>query len=133
VADITYIRLQGEFVYLAVILDAFSGKVVGWELDRKMTCDLTKTALERAIAARQPAPGLVHHSDRGVQGFAFCAKPCATGICQRTCKAHIFDKRLGVNNALNAEAFVAPPHAIATEFDLIGLMRTPEGRRAFLC
>jgi putative transposase len=67
VADITYIRLQGEFVYLAVILDAFSRKVVGWELDRKMTCDLTKTALQRAITARQPAPGLVHHSDRGVQ------------------------------------------------------------------
>ena len=67
VADITYIRLQGEFVYLAVILDAFSRKVVGWELDRKMTCDLTKTALQRAIATRQPAAGLVHHSDRGVQ------------------------------------------------------------------
>jgi putative transposase len=67
VADITYIRLQGEFVYLAVILDAWSRKVVGWELDRKMTCDLTKTALQRALAARQPAPGLVHHSDRGVQ------------------------------------------------------------------
>ena len=67
VADITYIRLQGEFVYLAVILDAFSRKVVGWELDRKMTCHLTKTALERAIALRQPPPGLVHHSDRGVQ------------------------------------------------------------------
>ena len=67
VADITYLRLQGEFVYLAIILDAFSRKVVGWELDRKLTCDLPKTALERAIAARQPAPGLVHHSDRGVQ------------------------------------------------------------------
>jgi transposase InsO family protein len=67
VADITYIRLQGEFVYLAVILDAYSRKVVGWQLDRKMTCDLTKTALQRAIATRQPAPGLVHHSDRGVQ------------------------------------------------------------------
>jgi transposase InsO family protein len=67
VADITYLRLQGEFVYLAVILDAFSRKVVGWELDRKLTCDLTRTALERAIAARQPAAGLVHHSDRGVQ------------------------------------------------------------------
>ena len=67
VADITYIRLRGEFVYLAVILDAFSRKVVGWELARKLTCDLTKTALERALAARQPAPGLVHHSDRGVQ------------------------------------------------------------------
>jgi transposase InsO family protein len=67
VADITYIRLQGEFVYLAVILDAFSRKVVSWELDRNLTCALTKTALERAIALRQPAPGMVHHSDRGVQ------------------------------------------------------------------
>ena len=67
VADISYIRLQGVFVFLAVILDAFSRKVVAWELDRKMTCDLTKTALQRAIAERQPLPGLVHHSDRGVQ------------------------------------------------------------------
>ena len=67
VADITYIRLQGEFVYLAVILDAFSRRVVGWELARTLTCDLTKTALQRAIAERQPARGLVHHSDRGVQ------------------------------------------------------------------
>ena len=67
VADITYIRLQGEFVYLAVLLDAFSRKVVGWELDRTLSCQLTKTALQRAITQRQPAPGLVHHSDRGVQ------------------------------------------------------------------
>lgn len=67
VADITYIRLQGEFVYLAVILDAFSRKVVGWELAPTLSCSLTKTALERAIATRRPAPGLVHHSDRGVQ------------------------------------------------------------------
>ncbi len=66
-ADITYIRLQREFVYLAVILDAFSRKVVGWELDRTLGCHLAKTALQRAIAARQPAAGLVHHSDRGVQ------------------------------------------------------------------
>jgi transposase InsO family protein len=67
VADITYIRLQSEFVYLAVILDGFSRKVVGWALERTLATRLTKTALERAIAARQPAPGLVHHSDRGVQ------------------------------------------------------------------
>ena len=67
VADITYIRLGREFVYLAVILDAFSRKVVGWEVDRQMTTALTRTALERALAARQPPPGLVHHSDRGVQ------------------------------------------------------------------
>jgi transposase InsO family protein len=67
VADITYIRLQGEFVYLAVILDAFSRKVVGWELARTLTCELTKTALQRALVARQPPRGLIHHSDRGVQ------------------------------------------------------------------
>ncbi len=67
VADITYIRLKTEFVYLAVILDRFSRKVVGWALDRTLTTRLAKTALEQAIAQRQPPPGLVHHSDRGVQ------------------------------------------------------------------
>jgi putative transposase len=67
VADITYIRLQKEFVYLAVILDAFSRKVVGWALDRTLAARLPIAALEQAIAQRQPPPGLVHHSDRGVQ------------------------------------------------------------------
>jgi putative transposase len=67
VADITYIRLLAEFVYLAVILDAFSRKVIGWALERTMTVSLTLAALEQAIAQRQPPPGLVHHSDRGVQ------------------------------------------------------------------
>jgi transposase InsO family protein len=67
VADITYIRLKKEFVYLAVILDAFSRKVVGWALDRTLAARLPIAALEQAIAQRQPPPGLVHHSDRGVQ------------------------------------------------------------------
>jgi putative transposase len=67
VADITYIRLQMEFVYLAVILDAFSRKAVGWELGRTLATSLPKAALEKALATRQPAPGLVHHSDRGMQ------------------------------------------------------------------
>jgi putative transposase len=67
VADITYIRLKAEFVYLAVILDAFSRKVVGWALDRTLANRLTISALERAIAQRRPRPGLVHHSDRGLQ------------------------------------------------------------------
>jgi putative transposase len=67
VADITYIRLKAEFVYLAVILDGFSRKVVGWALDRTLASRLAITALEPAIAKRQPRPGLVHHSDRGVQ------------------------------------------------------------------
>ncbi len=67
VADITYIRLKAEFVYLAVILDAFSRKVVGWELDQTLAARLPLAALEKAIAERKPPPGLVHHSDRGVQ------------------------------------------------------------------
>src|ERR1700752_2539629 len=67
VADITYIRLKAEFVYLAVILDAFSRKVVGWALDRTLANRLTIAALEQAIAQRRPRPGLVHHSDRGLQ------------------------------------------------------------------
>lgn len=67
VADITYIRLRQEFVYLAVVLDVFSRKVVGWALDRTLTTRLPLLALERAITLRQPAAGLVHHSDRGIQ------------------------------------------------------------------
>jgi transposase InsO family protein len=67
VADITYIRLKKEFVYLAVILDAFSRKVVGWALGRTLASRLPIAALEQAIVQRQPRPGLVHHSDRGVQ------------------------------------------------------------------
>jgi transposase InsO family protein len=67
VADITYVRLQREFVFCAVILDVFSRRVVGWALDRTIRTPLVVTALEKALASRQPPPGLVHHSDRGVQ------------------------------------------------------------------
>jgi putative transposase len=67
VADITYIRLHAEFVYLALILDCYSRKVVGWNLDRTLTSRLAIMALEQAIESRQPLPGLVHHSDRGIQ------------------------------------------------------------------
>ena len=67
VADITYLRLRTEFVYLAVLLDAYSRKVVGWALDRTLAARLPSEALEQALAERHPPPGLVHHSDRGVQ------------------------------------------------------------------
>jgi putative transposase len=67
VADITYIRLETEFVYLAVILDACSRRVIGWALDRRLEASLTLQALRMALAQRRPGPGLVHHSDRGVQ------------------------------------------------------------------
>jgi putative transposase len=67
VADITYIRLAEGFVYLAVVVDAFSRKVVGWALDDHLEARLAIEALDMAIAARNPSPGLIHHSDRGVQ------------------------------------------------------------------
>jgi transposase InsO family protein len=67
VADITYVRLGRGDVFLAVVMDAFSRKVVGWNLGPKLTTELALTALRNAIESRQPAPGLIHHSDRGVQ------------------------------------------------------------------
>jgi len=66
-ADITYVRLVREFIYLAVILDAFSRRVVGWALSRHIDAALTLTALKMAIGQRHVEPGLIHHSDRGVQ------------------------------------------------------------------
>jgi len=66
-ADITYIRLRDEFVFLAVILDAYSRRVIGWALDRTLEDELTLTALRMALSRRFVAAGLVHHSDRGSQ------------------------------------------------------------------
>ena len=99
VADITYIRLRWEFVFLAVVLDAFSRKAIGWELGRTLETKLTLAALEAAIAGRHPQPGWVHHSDRGtqyasnqyVQRLEDCgahlsmsrpARPWENGICE---------------------------------------------------
>ena len=67
VADITYIRLREEFVYLSVVLDAYSRRVIGWALGRTLDAALAVSALRMALQSRRPAPGLVHHSDRGVQ------------------------------------------------------------------
>jgi putative transposase len=67
IADLTYIRLAEEFVFLAAILDAFSRRVIGWALDRRLDDELTLTALRMAVKHRIVTPGLVHHSDRGVQ------------------------------------------------------------------
>jgi transposase InsO family protein len=67
VADITYIRLRAEFVYLAVVMDRYSRKAVGWALDVTLAARLTITALQQAIDRRQPPWGVVHHSDQGVQ------------------------------------------------------------------
>jgi transposase InsO family protein len=67
VADITYVRLGRADVFLAIVMDAFSRRIVGWNLAPKITAELALTALKNAIESRQPEPGLIHHSDRGVQ------------------------------------------------------------------
>jgi putative transposase len=67
VAAITYIRLHEEFVYLSVVLDAYSRRVIGWALGRTLEAELAISALRMALVCRRPAAGLVHHSDRGVQ------------------------------------------------------------------
>jgi putative transposase len=68
VADITYVRLLEEFAYLAIVLDGFSRRVVGWALETHLQASLATAALGMALAARRPVPGsLIHHSDRGVQ------------------------------------------------------------------
>jgi len=83
VADITYIRLAETFAYLAVVLDAFSRKVIGWALETHLQASLAIAALDMALAARHPAPGsLIHHSDRGVQYACgdYAARLAAHGI-----------------------------------------------------
>jgi transposase InsO family protein len=67
VADLTSIRLVNEFVYLATILDAYSRKCVGWNVSPRMDTNLTLGALQEALATREVKPGLIHHSDRGMQ------------------------------------------------------------------
>jgi putative transposase len=67
VTDLTYIRLELEVVYLAVMLDALSRRLVGWALEQTLEAALTLQALRMALAQRGPSAGLVHHSDRGVQ------------------------------------------------------------------
>lgn len=68
VADITYVRLREEFAFLAVVIDAFSRRVVGWAVEVHLRAALAVTALQMALTTRRPAPGqLIHHSDRGVQ------------------------------------------------------------------
>jgi putative transposase len=82
VADITYVRLRHEFIYLAVLLDAYSRRCLGWQLGRHLREELALGALELALAQRPVAPGLVHHSDRGVQyaSAAYTARLAGEGI-----------------------------------------------------
>ena len=89
--DITYVHLTKAFAYLAVILDAFSRKAVGWAFDDTLDASLAIAALEKAIAAQRPTPGsLIHHSDRGVQGeFKRSSQHPGVGGCDEYSKAAV--------------------------------------------
>ncbi len=76
--DMTYVPTAEGWCYLAVLLDAFSRRVVGWAVDRQLTAALPLAALQRALATRRPPPGLLHHSDRGIQ-YASTAYQAALG------------------------------------------------------
>jgi putative transposase len=82
VADLTYIRLRSEFVYLATILDAYSRRCIGWNLSTRIDTKLALGALEEALATREVSSGLIHHSDRGVQyaSYAYTERLQSMGI-----------------------------------------------------
>lgn len=82
VADLTYISLRSEFVYLATILDAYSRRCIGWNLSTRIDTNLALGALEEALATREVKPGLIHHSDRGVQyaSYAYTERLLSVGI-----------------------------------------------------
>ena len=93
-ADLTYIRLKSEFVYLACLIDAYSRRCVGWHLSRRMDAQLVLAALEQALSTRQIAQGLIHHSDRGVQyaSLAYVERLQNAGIkISMSAKGNVYD------------------------------------------
>jgi len=105
VADITYVRLRETFLYLAILMDAYSRRVVGWELGEDLRAELALNALNRALADRHIDPGIVHHSDRGVQycsqtyverlqAYGFAISMSRTGNPYDNAKAESFMKTL---------------------------------------
>lgn len=105
VADITYVRLRETFLYLAIVLDAYSRRVVGWELGEDLRAELALGALNRALSDRPIQPGIVHHSDRGVQycsqlyvdrlqNYGFTISMSRTGNPYDNAKAESFMKTL---------------------------------------
>lgn len=101
-SDITYIRIRTGFAFLAAILDAFSRKVLGWALSRRITAEIVYAALESAWSSRRPAPGLIFHSDRGSQ---YCSGT-VIGLARDTYGMEISMSRKGnpYDNAI-AESF----------------------------
>lgn len=102
VADITYIRLLREFVYLAVILDAYSRRCIGWALEHYLEAELALEALTMALATRQVEPGLVHHSDQGVQ----YASSAYTGLLKERGVRISMSRRGNAYDNAKAESFI---------------------------
>jgi putative transposase len=102
VADLTYISVLSGFVYLAVILDAWSRRVVGWALGRRIDADLALAALEAAVTARRPPPGCVHHSDRGSQ---YASEPYRTKLAAHGLRGSMGRRGNPYDNA-KAESFM---------------------------
>lgn len=84
VGDITYLKVNGQWLYLAVVMDAWSRQAIAWSLGKQKTCALTLKALNQAIRTRRPATGLVFHSDRGAEysAFAYRDRLASAGITQ---------------------------------------------------
>lgn len=102
VADITYLRLAEVFVYLAVVLDAFSRRVIGWELGETLEAKLAIAALQMALRERRPRPGLIHHSDRGVQ---YCCRDYL-GLLEDHHAAISMSRRANPYDNAKAESFM---------------------------
>jgi putative transposase len=94
VADITYIPTEEGWLYLAVLMDLCSRKIVGWSTSGRINRELTLSALERALLLRRPKPGMIHHSDRGSQYAAYeyqKALKKARAICSMSRKGDCYD------------------------------------------
>jgi transposase InsO family protein len=102
VADITYIRLREQFLYLAVILDAHSRRVIGWQLGETLEATLAVAALDHALAGRKIAAGIVHHSDRGIQ---YCCREYTQRLEQHGFQISMSRKGNPYDNA-QAESFM---------------------------
>jgi putative transposase len=121
VADITYVRTQGGFLYLAFILDVHSGRIVGWATENHLRTELVVDALRMAVWRRRPAPGLVHRSDQGVQYTAL-------SFGERSKEAGITPSMGGTGSALDnamAESFVSTLKA-----ELVGRLEFPTRQAA---
>ncbi len=109
VGDITYLPTADGWVYLAVLLDLFSRKVVGWALRTHMRTELCLSALQQALATRTPAPGLLHHTDRGSQlGF----KRSSQHLWKRSCDGEEKTKEVGSGTA-GGHAFARSSFGVA--------------------